>query len=215
MLFHKSPLQGCCLWFMWAEMARLSCVAVYLDHSARCIISSQGPLAIILNHGPGSSISAHGPQNWGVSAVISPQGVWTEGSGMRGLCRRWPVRKWMLTQHKGEKKGKRRKKEEGRKKEKRFFILWPRFYFLLFSCSVMSNSFVTVAHHAYLSLRFSRQEYWSGLPFPSPGYLPNQGSNPHLLCLLNIGGSFTTEPPGKPYYTCVECINKWNIENYT
>ena len=30
-----------------------------------------------------------------------------------------------------------------------------------------------------------RQEYWSGLPFPPPGDLPTQGSNPHLLCLLN------------------------------
>ena len=35
----------------------------------------------------------------------------------------------------------------------------------------------TVAHQAPLSMRFSRQEYWSGLPFPSPGDLPNPGIN--------------------------------------
>ena len=33
----------------------------------------------------------------------------------------------------------------------------------------------TVAHEAPLSIGFSRQEYWSGLPFPSPGNLPNPG----------------------------------------
>ena len=39
----------------------------------------------------------------------------------------------------------------------------------------------TVALQAPLSMRFSRQEYWSGLPFPPPGDLPKQGSNPHFL----------------------------------
>ena len=36
----------------------------------------------------------------------------------------------------------------------------------------------TVAHQAPLSMRFSRQEYWSGLPFPSPGDLPDPGTEP-------------------------------------
>jgi len=36
----------------------------------------------------------------------------------------------------------------------------------------------TVAHQAPLSMGFSRQEYWSGLPFPSPGGLPDQGIEP-------------------------------------
>ena len=36
----------------------------------------------------------------------------------------------------------------------------------------------TVAHQAPPSMRFSRQEYWSGLPFPSPGDLPNPGIEP-------------------------------------
>ena len=53
----------------------------------------------------------------------------------------------------------------------------------------MSNSFVTpwtVAHQTPLSMGFSRQEYWSGLPFPMPGNLPNPGniSNPGIERLL-------------------------------
>ena len=43
----------------------------------------------------------------------------------------------------------------------------------------------TVAHQAALSMEFSRQEYWSGLPFPSPGIFPTQGSNLSLLHLLD------------------------------
>ena len=39
----------------------------------------------------------------------------------------------------------------------------------------------TVAHQAALSMGFSRQEYWNGLPFPSPGDLPTQGLNQCLL----------------------------------
>ena len=49
---------------------------------------------------------------------------------------------------------------------------------------------------APLSMGFSRQEYWSGLLFPSPGYLPNPGLNPRSPALA--GGCFTTEPPGMP-----------------
>ena len=43
---------------------------------------------------------------------------------------------------------------------------------------------------------FPRQEYWSGLPFPSPGDLPNPGIEPEPLALADR--IFTTEPPGKP-----------------
>ena len=42
----------------------------------------------------------------------------------------------------------------------------------------------TVARNTPLSIKFSRQEYWSGLPFPTQGIFPIQGLNPHLLCLL-------------------------------
>ena len=54
----------------------------------------------------------------------------------------------------------------------------------------------TVAHQAPLSLEFSRQEYWCGLPFPSPGDLPDPGIKPASPGLA--GGFFTTEPPGTP-----------------
>ena len=53
----------------------------------------------------------------------------------------------------------------------------------------------TVACQASLSKRFSRQEYWSGLPFPSPGDLPNPGIEPVSPALQAI--SLPTEPQGK------------------
>jgi len=54
----------------------------------------------------------------------------------------------------------------------------------------------TVAHQALLSMGFPRQEYWSGLPFPSLGDLPDSGIKPRSPTL--VGRFFTTEPPGKP-----------------
>ena len=51
----------------------------------------------------------------------------------------------------------------------------------------------TVAHQAPLSMGFPRQEYWSGLPFPSPGDFPNSE-----IKLLQWQAFFTTEPPEKP-----------------
>ena len=45
---------------------------------------------------------------------------------------------------------------------------------------------------------FSRQEYWSRLPFPPPGELPDPGELGSLMFLALTGGFFTTEPPGKP-----------------
>ena len=51
----------------------------------------------------------------------------------------------------------------------------------------------TVAHQAPLSMGFSRQEYWSGLPYPPPGDLPNPGIEPVSLTSLALaGGLFTT-----------------------
>ena len=71
-------------------------------------------------------------------------------------------------------------------------------------CSVMSDSFVTpwtVADQAPLSMRFSRQEYWSELPFPPPGDLPDPGIEPESSAPLALpGGLLTTVPPGKPTY---------------
>ena len=56
-----------------------------------------------------------------------------------------------------------------------------------------------VAYQAPLSMGFSRQEYWSGLPFPSPGDLPNPGIEPGFPTLE--ADALTSEPPGNQ--------NKW------
>ena len=50
----------------------------------------------------------------------------------------------------------------------------------------------TVAHQAPLSMEFSRQEYWSGLPFPSPGHLPNPGIELMSLVSDALAGRFFT-----------------------
>ena len=65
----------------------------------------------------------------------------------------------------------------------------------------MSDSFATlwtVAHQAPVSIGCLRQEYWSGLPFPSPVDLPDPGTESTSPALA--GGLFTTEPPGKPVF---------------
>ena len=54
----------------------------------------------------------------------------------------------------------------------------------------------TVAYKAPLSTEFSRQEYWSGLPFPSPGDLPDPGIEPRSPSLQ--ADTLLSEPPGKP-----------------
>ena len=54
----------------------------------------------------------------------------------------------------------------------------------------------TVAYQAPPSMGFSRQEYWSGLSFPSPEDLPNPGIEPGSLALQ--ADTLTSEPPGKP-----------------
>ena len=64
---------------------------------------------------------------------------------------------------------------------------------LLFNHQVVSDS---VRHQTPLFMGFLRQEYWSGLPFSSPGDLPDPGIKP--MSPLLAGGFFTTEPPGKP-----------------
>ena len=59
----------------------------------------------------------------------------------------------------------------------------------------------TVACQAPRSMGFSRQKYWSGLLFPSPGDLPNPGIVPVFPQASALAGRFfTTEPPGKPQY---------------
>ena len=66
----------------------------------------------------------------------------------------------------------------------------------------------TVAYQAPLSLEFSRQEYWSGLPFPSPGDLPNPRIEPRSPTLQ--ADALPSEPPGK-YFTLLKL--SINLEN--
>ena len=66
----------------------------------------------------------------------------------------------------------------------------------VFSHVQLSATPWTVTCQAPLSMGFSRQEYWSGLPFSSPGDFPDPGIKPTPSAL--VGGFFTTEPPGKP-----------------
>ena len=55
----------------------------------------------------------------------------------------------------------------------------------------------TIACQAPLSIEFSRQGYWSGSPFPSPGDLPNPGTEPESPALQ--ADFLPAEPPGKPH----------------
>ena len=76
----------------------------------------------------------------------------------------------------------------------------------------MPDSFATpwtVACQAPLSVAFPSQEYWNGLPFPSPGDLPDPGIEPTSPELA--GGLFTTKPPGKPT-CCIVYMKKLYIE---
>ena len=63
------------------------------------------------------------------------------------------------------------------------------------SCSVFVTLWIVV-HQAPLSMEFSRQKYWIGEPFPSPGYLPKPGIEPRSPELQ--ADSLLSEPPGKP-----------------
>ena len=73
----------------------------------------------------------------------------------------------------------------------------PSCYFWLFA------ALCTIAHQAPLSMGFSRQDYWNGLPFPPPGDLPDPGIEPVSSALA--GGFFTTEPTERIFYP-VPCL---------
>ena len=68
----------------------------------------------------------------------------------------------------------------------------------------------TVAHRAPLSVGFPRQEYWSGLPFPSPGDLPDPGSEP-VSPAWQVD-FFTLESPGKPISLIPPVHPQYNTE---
>ena len=63
------------------------------------------------------------------------------------------------------------------------------------SCPTLATPWI-VTCQIPLFMGFSRQEYWSGFPFPFPGDLPDPGIKPRSPAL--VGRFFTTEPPGKP-----------------
>ena len=63
------------------------------------------------------------------------------------------------------------------------------------SCVQLFATLWTVAYQAPLSMEFSRQEYWSGLPFPAPGDFPDPGITPGSPTLL--ADTLPSEPPGK------------------
>ena len=80
-----------------------------------------------------------------------------------------------------------------------------------FSCVPLFATLWTVADQAPLSMGFSRQEYWSGLPCPSPGALPDPGIEPASLWLLHWQvGSLPLVPPGKPRDYEQNILEKWS-----
>ena len=73
----------------------------------------------------------------------------------------------------------------------------------------------TVALQAPLSKRLSRQESWSGLPFPSSGDFLTQGSNLQA-CISCIGRRiFTTAPPGKPSFKCYTSLSRFETSSHS
>ena len=87
-------------------------------------------------------------------------------------------------------------------------LLWPRRFstkllhtavklrvLVTKSCLTLFETPWTVAHQAPLSTQFFRQEFWRGLPFPSPGDLPNPGVKSRSPA--TAGRFFTSSPPGK------------------
>ena len=77
------------------------------------------------------------------------------------------------------------------------------------SCPTLCDLW-TVAHQAPPSMGFSSQEHWSGLPFPSPGDLPNPGIEPRSSTLQ--ADALTSAPPGKPLNTRIQSLRKSPIE---
>ena len=75
---------------------------------------------------------------------------------------------------------------------------------LVLSCIWLFATPWTVTHQASLSMGFSRQEYWSGLPFPPWGNLPNLGIEPMAPALT--GGFFMTEPSAAAAKSLQSCL---------
>ena len=85
----------------------------------------------------------------------------------------------------------------------------------MLSCFSYVQLFVTpwtVASQAPLSMGFSRQEYWNGLPCPPPGHLPDPGVKPvSLISHLLPGGFFTTSTTWEPLLLMIITANLFSI----
>ena len=75
-------------------------------------------------------------------------------------------------------------------------------------CLILCDPMDCIAYQAPLSMGSSRQEYWSGLPFPSPGDLPDPGIEPGSPTLQV--DALPSEPPGKERATCSSTL-AWKI----
>ena len=81
--------------------------------------------------------------------------------------------------------------------------------------SCLIDSFATpwtIAHQAPLSMGFSRQGYWGGLPFSPPRDLPNPGFEPKSLA-ISAGGLFTTVDRGAWQATVHGVAKSWTLSN--
>ena len=74
-----------------------------------------------------------------------------------------------------------------------------------FSCARLFVTLWTVARQAPLSMRFSRQEYWSGLPCPSPGDLPDPGMELKSLMSPALAGGFFNTSTTSPRQISTTC----------
>ena len=73
------------------------------------------------------------------------------------------------------------------------------------SCSIMSDFLWCHRHRFLCPWGFSRQDYWTGLPYPPPGDLPNPGIKPRSPALQE--DSLPSEPPGKPKNTGIGSLS--------
>ena len=125
----------------------------------------------------------------------------------------------------------REEEAEAQKGSKALSVVWTHFWLYIFACREVSKEFAslcsclcmlslvqlfvtpwTVACQAPLSMEFSRQEYWSGLPYPCSGDLPDPGIQKGLLHLLCWQvGSLSLASPGKSH--CSWVVNKFKFNS--
>ena len=81
------------------------------------------------------------------------------------------------------------------------------------SCVQLFGTPWTVAHQAPLSEEFSRQDYWSGLPFPTLGDLPSEGIEPASLASPALAGEFFTIAPPNKWLPTLAWRILWTVES--